>query len=321
MDLSIIIVTWNGRSFVAECLQSLAAQDAARGPEIIVVDNASTDGTPDMIARDYPGVHLVRNSENLGFARANNIGIARATRKYVLLVNSDVNVLPGCLESLSAFLDQHADVGLVGPQMLGRDLKVRRSSMRFPTLWNAFCRSIAIDRLLSRSRLSGGFLVTDFGHDRTQDVDVLNGWFWAARRDALREVGMLDERFFMYAEDVDWCYRFHLAGWRVVFFPEAKAIHYGGSSSANAPVRFYVERQKANLQFWQKYHTGYPRLAFTAMMMFSEMLRIIGYGAVWLVPSQRHKAKHKIHRSAACMRWIALSAFGSRLSETSLQAA
>lgn len=321
MDLSVIIATWNGRSFVSECLQSLTSQAHTSEPEIIVVDNGSTDGTPEMIARDYPRVHLVRNRENLGFARANNLGIALSTGKYVLLVNSDVKVLPGCLEKLSCFLDQNPTVGLVGPQMLGRDLEVRRSCMRFPTLWNSFCRAIAVDRLLSKTPFFGGMLMGDFAHDVLQDVEVLNGWFWATRQDALRQVGPLDERFFMYGEDVDWCYRFRLAGWRVVFFPDARAIHYGGSSSANAPVRFYVERQKANLQFWQKYHAGYRRLAFAATILLSEVVRIVGYAAVWMMPSQRDNATHKIYRSAACIRWLASSAFGFRMSEVRLQAA
>jgi len=304
MDFSIVIVTWNGRTFVAECLQSLAAQTEDASLEIIVVDNASTDGTPEMIARDYPSVRLVRNHENLGFAKANNIGIGIASRRYVLLVNSDVNVLPGCLAKIHAFLEEHPSVGLLGPQMLGHDREVRRSCMRFPTLWNTFCRVSALDRVLPGSRLFGGMLMRDFSHDRLQDVDVLNGWFWATRFEALRQVGPLDERFFFYGEDVDWCYRFHLAGWGVVFYPAAQAIHYGGSSSANAPTRFYVERHKANLQFWRKYHRGHGRIAFTAMMLLNECLRTVGYAAVWLLPSQRKGAEHKIERSVACLQWL-----------------
>ena len=313
MDLSIIIVTWNGRSFVEECLQSIEAEAHAPGPEIIVVDNASTDGTPDMIARDFPTVRLVRNRDNLGFAKANNIGIALAGGKYVLLVNSDVRVLPGCLNKLSALLEQNPTVGLVGPQMLGTNFKVRRSCMRFPTLWNSFCRATAMDTLFPGSRLLGGMLMSDFAHDTPRDVEVLNGWFWATRREALRQVGPLDEHFFMYGEDVDWCYRFHLAGWRVVFFPEAQAIHYGGGSSANAPVRFYLEKQKANLQFWRKYHRGYHRMAYTVTIFLSEILRIAGYAAAWIVPSQRANATRKIYRSVVCVRWLASSGIGSGL--------
>lgn len=315
MNLSVIIVTWNGRAFVAECLQSLTRDTNAFDIEIIVVDNASTDGTPEMIAQDFPNVHLVKNSDNLGFAKANNIGIALASRDYVFLVNSDVNVLPGCLEALSSYLDQHPDVGLVGPQMLDRDLHVRRSCMRFPTLWNVFCRSVAMDRFWLFSRLFGGMLMADFAHDTLREVDVLNGWFWATRREALDQVHLLDEQFFMYGEDVDWCYRFHQAGWRVIFLPEARAIHYGGASSSNAPTRFYIERQKANLQFWRKYHRGYPRIAFKFALFLSELLRILGHSGAWLIPARRQSAEYKIRRSAKCMHWLTSSAADCNLDD------
>lgn len=305
MDLSIIIVTWNAQSLVAECLQSVTTQIIGAGMEIIVVDNASTDGTPEMICREFPCVRLVRNEENLGFAKANNIGISLAQGDYILLINSDVNVLPGCLAKIHQFLQEHESVGLLGPQMLGRNREIRRSCMRFPTLWNTLCRACAADRISLISKVTGGSLMRDFAHDKLRDVEVLNGWFWATRREALRQVGPLDERFFMYGEDVDWCYRFHAAGWRVVFYPAAQAIHYGGSSSAKAPARFYVEKHKANIQFWRKYHRGYQNVAFAAIMLLSESIRVVGYTAAWVLPWMRKSAEHKIGRSIASLRWFA----------------
>ena len=196
-----------------------------------------------------------------------------------------MNVLQDCLFKIYRFMEENPSVGLLGPQMLSRDRKAARSCMRFPTLWNALCRAVALDKIFAGSRFWGGLLMSDFAHDRLMNVEVLNGWFWVVRRDALQRVGLLDEQFFIYGEDVDWCYRFHQNGWRVVFYPDAKAIHYGGASSAKSPARFYVEKQKANLQYWKKYHRGYEWFAYIATMLLNECLRLAGYSVVWLQPS------------------------------------
>ena len=167
-----------------------------------------------------------------GLARANNKGIRESHGEYVCLVNSDVVLSRGTLYALYEFMQSNPDVAIAGPQMRGPDGSVRRSSMRDPSLLNAFARAFAIDNLRFVSRRIGGQMMTDFSHREIADVDILNGWFWFIRRKALDEVGLLDERFFMYGEDMDWCYRFRKAGWRLVFNPAVSALHYGGGSSA-----------------------------------------------------------------------------------------
>ena len=223
--VSVVIVAWNAKTYVDECLSSLYS-DRQVPFEVIVVDNASSDGTPELVSANYPDARLVRNSENLGFAKANNIGIELSRGKYLFLINSDVNVPPGCLSRLVSYMEEHPDIGLLGPQMRGADGSVRRSCMRLPTVWNAFCRTLAIDMLLKNTPGLRSQLMLDFHHDRIAEVEVLNGWFWVVRRDALDQVGPLDPRFFIYAEDLDWCQRFKKAGWRLVFYPEAHAVHY-----------------------------------------------------------------------------------------------
>jgi len=305
IDLSIVIVTWNAREYTRECLESLAQQSAVLTMETIVVDNASADGTPEMIGEEFPHVRLLRNSSNLGFAKANNIGIRSSRGKYVCLVNSDVNVPGECLRKMHTYMEQNPKVGVLGPRMMDRRGLALRSYMRFPSVWNCLCNSLALDQLFKGSRLFGGTMMTDFDNRNTGEVDVLNGWFLMIRRDALNEVGLLDERFFMYGEDIDWSYRFYKAGWKRVYFAAAAALHYGGASSANAPRQFYIEMRRANLQLWRKHHAGITTPAYLVILWLHEVVRVLGHGALYLLRrSERPQEAFKIGRSLACMSWL-----------------
>lgn len=302
--LSVITVTWNGKRYVEECLQSLAVNvDVAT--EFIVIDNASTDGTSELIERVFPQFRVVRNDYNLGFAKANNIGIRLSRGKYLCLVNSDVVVPPRCLRSLYEYLEANPDVAVTGPQMLGPDNQVHRSSMRLPTLSNAFCRAAALDRIPLVSRVLGGQLMSDFSHDRTCEVEVLNGWFWMIRRSAIESVGLLDERFFMYGEDLDWCRRFREAGWRLVFNGGAQALHYGGGSSRVAPVRFYLELHRANLQYWRKHNGPLATVLYGAILLVHHLIRMVGHSVAYLLSGERRtELAAKIRRSWMLIAWL-----------------
>ena len=216
--VSVVIVVWNAKTYVLECLKSLREHCAGVYSEVVVVDNASSDGTPDIVAERFPEFYLIRNSENLGFARANNIGMSRCTGDFICLVNSDVKFTSDCITPMLEYLAAHRDVAMLGPQMLSADGEVRRSTMRFPTVWNNFCRALGLDVLFKGSSLFGGMMMADFDHRRTMPVEVLNGWFILARRTAVERVGHFDPQFFMYGEDVDWSYRFHQSGEKLVFF-------------------------------------------------------------------------------------------------------
>lgn len=315
LTISAIIVTWNGKHYVDECLSTISAQDIGTRLEVIVVDNASSDGTPEMIAQKFPGTILLRNKENQGFARANNLGMQRSTGRYVCLINSDVALPPDCLSRMWNYMEEHPEVGLLGPQMLvPAQAGVARSYMRFPSIWNCLCHSLGLDSLFRRWRLFGGILMTDFRNDQTSEVDVLNGWFLMIRREALEEVGGLDERFFMYGEDIDWSYRFHKAGWKRVYLASAQAYHYGGASSAAAPTRFYIEMQKADIQFWKKHHGQMKALVYRSLIFLRELIRIIGHGFLFLINKrERVTAAMKVRRSVTCIRWLAESGIGGRV--------
>ena len=304
IQISIIIVTWNGKKYAEECLDSLHAFIRNPNVEVIVVDNASTDGTPEMIRDSYPGVILIRNDKNLGFAKANNVGMERSTGEFVCLVNSDVRVYEGCIEKCIDYMQKNSAVGLLGPKMLGADGKPYRSFMSELTLWRCFCRALALDDLFPNSELFGGYLMPYFKMDRIREVDVLNGWFWVTRREALGKVGMMDDKLFMYGDDLDWSKRFRQAGWKLVYFPEAESLHYGGASSARAPIKFSVEMQRANFQYWQKRHGLLSQAVYRGIVSMHQAFRLAGYSLLWLAAKSRQsETAFKAKRSLACMRW------------------
>ena len=303
-DVSVVIVSWNAREYLRKCLKSLRKANARLDAQILVVDNASADGSPEMVKAEFPEVQLIETGKNLGFASGNNVGLRQATGRYVCLVNSDVEVEENCIERLIAFLDANPDIGIAGPRIVGSTGQVQSSCFRSPTFRNTLCQTFALYRL-SKSPSLQGWEMKDWTFDSIRDVDVLSGCFWIVRREALEQVGLLDENFFMYGEDLDWCKRFRLDGWRAVFYPEAQALHYGGGSSAAAPVRFYIEMQKANRRYWRK-HYGMPGALFFSCVIFtSQLVRLIPRLAQFVVqPSSRKAITPKIRRSAACLLWV-----------------
>jgi len=303
-DISVIVVTWNGKRFALECLESLATAMAG-SMEVIVVDNASTDGTPAAIRARFPAVRLIQNTANLGFAKANNIGLAVARGRYLCLVNSDVVVPPGCLENMLAYMERNPDIGMLGPKMLAPGGGVGQSVMRLPTVWNTLCCSLGLHALFPKSKLLGGFLMSGYAYDAIEDVEVLTGWFWMVSRQSFAEVGGLDEQFFIYGEDIDWSYRFREAGWRVVFYPEAEALHYGAASSAQAPTRFYVEMRRANLQYFRKHHGHLGAIGYKTAVLVHELVRIAGHGIAYCCrESRRSAAAFAIDRSVSSLKWL-----------------
>jgi GT2 family glycosyltransferase len=301
MDISIVIVSWNARAYLEECLHSLRECHSSRSIEIVTVDNASTDGSPEMVATEFSEVTLIRNNSNFGFAKANNIGVRAASGQYIALINSDVRVLPNCLDRLADFLDRNPGVGNVGPRILNHDLSLQSSCRKFPTLWNNFCEASGLHRIFPRLPFFSTEHMLYFAHDRVRTVDVLVGCFWMLRREAWENIGVLDENFFIYAEDVDWCRRCWNVGWKVAFCPEAEAVHYRAASSANDPARFAVEQQRAVLRYWDKYHGWASCLGIRGILLSRHMLRyLLGLAARLLKVSPLDNNKHLL-LSSACM--------------------
>jgi GT2 family glycosyltransferase len=303
--MSIIIVNWNTRDLLLQCLRSIMSQVAQYSGEIIVVDNASEDDSVDAVRREFPNVVLIVNQQNLGFARANNLALRECAGRYVFLINSDVVLRDGCISSLYEYMKLHLEIGILAPKILNTDLSLQESCKEFPTIWNSICRAFALDTAFPGCRLFSSHLMRYWLHNDIRAVDILSGCFWMVRRDALEAVGPLDERFFMYAEDKDWCKRYWHAGWSVVYYPEAEAIHLAAASSARDPLRFYVEMNRANLLYWRKHYGHVERVAMCAILLLHNVLRIIGASATWLLrPRSRQAVLIKVQRSIAVARLL-----------------
>jgi len=303
--VSVIIVSWNARNYLEQCLTSLTEEVCRCSMEIIVVDNASADGSPECVESRFPHVRLIRSGANLGFAKGNNLGIAHSKGRYLCLVNSDVKVLKDCITRLVDYCEQHPHVGMVGPRIMGGDGKLQRSCRGFPGLWNMLCRALALDTLFPRAGAFCGYALSHWSHDTTTPVDILSGCFWLVRRDAVDQLGGLDEGFFMYGEDMDWCRRFWSGGWSLIFVPDAVAIHYGGASSANAPVRFAVELQKADLRYWRKHYNVLMAGVYFLILCLHNLIRIMAFAiAAGLRDKNRPLYWHKVLMSAACLQWL-----------------
>lgn len=301
-DISTVIVNWNTKALLLDCIRTILDMALEHTVEIIVVDNASTDGSAAAVAQEFPEVTVIRNRKNEGFAKANNVGIRAAQGKYVCLINSDVKLLDGCLDSMCGYMDEHPHVGILGPRILNKDLSLQISCGEFPSVWTTFTQALMLDKVFPRSRLCRTRFMNDFDHERIRDVEVLSGCFLMVRREALEKVGLLDERFFIYKEDVDWCKRFHDAHWLARFYPTAEAIHYGGASSSVTPARFLMEMEKANLQYWRKHYGWLAEKLILNISVAHYGLRVVVWGSAHLWSRGNNLiAKQMLKRYVACL--------------------
>jgi GT2 family glycosyltransferase len=308
-DVSVVIVNWNTKDLLVDCIQTILKTTIASNVEIIVVDNGSSDGSAAAAAK-LARVMVIRNETNMGFAAANNIGISASTGRFVCLVNSDVKVLEGCLDRMCQYMDEHPTVGLLGPRVLNKDLSLQRSCAELPTLWNVLTQALMLDKLFPWAPCFRARFMADFDHASERNVEVLSGCFLMARREAIGGVGLLDESFFIYKEDVDWCKRFGDCDWEVRFYPHASAIHYGGASSSVEPATFLIEMEKANLQYWRKHHSWIAYATARFMSLTYYWLRMCGWGLLYLVPrGNRIVNKQMMVRYAAGVRWLAQSQY------------
>jgi GT2 family glycosyltransferase len=256
-DISIVIVNYNVKAFLEQCLIAVKRACAELSVEIFVVDNASVDGSQAMVKKKFPYVYLIENSANVGFSSANNQALKLAGGRYVLILNPDTLIQEDTLVVLKKYLDEHQDVGAVGCKLLNPDGSFQIASRRsFPTPWVAFCRIVGLSRLFPKSRLFGKYNVTFLDPDTEAEVDVLSGSLMMLRKSVLDKVGYFDEEYFMYGEDIDLSYRIKKSGWKVVFTPATKAIHYKGESSKKSEFSTIANFYSTMLIFIGKHFEG-----------------------------------------------------------------
>lgn len=267
-SISIVIVSYNTRDLLRKCLRSiLETADERFCPsglpiEIIVVDNASSDGTISMLQREFPDVQVIANAENVGFAEANNQGITIAKGDYILLLNPDTEMLPGALAALVHFMDMHPEAGAVGPRLLNADKTLQPSCHAFPNLLGHFIDIAELYRffkVIQRFRPGGN-------HTQTCAVDWVTGACVLLRREAISQVGLLDEDYFLYAEEMDWCYRARELGWLTYFTPQAEVIHVGGGSSGETRGALIVELYRSLYLFYHKHRSAWSLRALKALV-------------------------------------------------------
>lgn len=254
MDLTIVIVNWNTKGILEECLHSTLNGIQGMSAEVIVVDNGSEDGSPEMVRREFPEVQLIANAENLGFAAANNQAIEVAKGKHVLLLNSDTLVLGDVLPRSLAYMETHPEVGVMGCRVLNTDRSVQLTCSRIPTLTNLFLLTTGLFRLKT-PKFCGRYQLLDWDRDSERDVETVTGCFMLVRRAALDDVGLLDETFFFYGEETDWCKRFAVHGWKLRFAPVGEIVHHGSLSSRACNHRRDLMLSEGILRYHRK-HSG-----------------------------------------------------------------
>jgi N-acetylglucosaminyl-diphospho-decaprenol L-rhamnosyltransferase len=294
MTVSAIVVTYNGMPWIERCLESI------RDYETIVVDHGSTDGTLDLVRERFSEAKLIEQ-ENRGFGVGYNRGMRASEADYYLLLNSDAWVLGDAVERLVRFADANQRAAVVGPRLRNLDGTLQRSVRGFPTLWRLSTEYLFLRKLAPRSRALNAFYAGDFEHDRVLDADFLMAACLLVRRKATAEVGLFNERYFMFSEEVDWCYRFRQAGWRVVFFPEAEAVHVGGASWKKEFDPMFREQVRGHLRFLAD-HKGMKE-AERARLLFLAGLRLRS----WFFPKRRRAT----YRHAA--EWLSSGSVASLL--------
>lgn len=260
MDLSIIVLSYNGKRLLRECLRSIRFADPKLRYEVIVVDNASADGSAEMVAKEFPEHRLIQAGANLGYAGGNNLGLAAAAGRHVMIMNPDIFLKDGALEELVRYLDAHPDVGMVGPKLVNGDGRTRQeSAYRFHTPIVPALRRTPLGRTAWGSRKLRRFLMEDADTSGATEVDWLLGGAIVARREAVAQVGLLDERFFLYFDDVDWSRRFWEKGWKVVFLPQVSLIHLHQRQSAEGDLLGVITNPvtrihlRSAVQYFRKY--------------------------------------------------------------------
>ncbi len=298
-DVSIVIVSWNTRDILRDCLESIYAQGDTTSYEIIVVDNASSDGSAEMVRNEFPEVKSIENTDNKGFAAANNQGINAANGRYILLLNSDTIILDNAIEKTFEFAEKNANAGIIGCKVLNADKTLQPSCFMFPSILNLVLSVTYLYKLFPKNR----FLVREqmgwWKRDDIREVDVVTGCFMFIRSQALEEVGTMSEDYFMYAEETDLCYRFKKSEWKILFYPDTQIIHLGGQSSKQVRAKSLIQLRLGILQFFYKNKNRFTYICAAVLMAMFFLFRI----PIWQF--RRLMKKNDINAKTRCQAYSA----------------
>ena len=306
VDLSIVIVSWNVRELLRRCLQSIvtgaqpgsgagaqpgpndrALQIDGWGVEILVVDNASTDGSSEMVRDEFPRVHLIENDENRGFTAASNQGLALSQGRYLLLLNPDTEIVGDALATMIGYAEANRETGALGPRLLNPDGSLQSSRRRFPTFSTALVESTVVQEWWNDNRILRRYYMADTADDAVQRVDWVVGACLLVRRQAYEQIGGLDEGFFMYSEELDWCRRIKDAGWEVAYLPTATVIHHEGKSSEQVVPARHIYFQSSKVRYFRKHHGAFQAEALRWFLLLTYAYQMAREGLKWLVGHKR----------------------------------
>lgn len=273
--MSIVIVSFNTVDLLDRCLRALRASDSCLPVEVIVIDNHSRDASADRVSGEFPEVKLIRNSYNAGFAKACNQGIRVATGRYILLLNSDVEVSRNVLEMMVDFMDANPETGIAGCKLENTDGSMQASVRDFPSLRGEFFSALLLDRLFASNPVVGSYLKKKLDWKNATAVDQVSGAFFMVRRKAMEQAGVLDERFFIYYEEVDWCLRIKQAGWSVMYVPQCRALHHGGGSANQFKAFPYVEGARSKIKYFRKHYGALKTFAVQILATTEILVRIL----------------------------------------------
>lgn len=298
--VSVIIVNWNTRALLQDCLVSIGAQTTAPH-EVIVIDNASHDGSAAMVAAEFPQVRLIANADNRGFAGANNQGLALARGRHVLLLNPDTVILDRAIDRSLAWLAGQPGVGCMGCQVLEAPGVIQQTCFADPSPLNLVITELGLMRLARRLPLLGRPWYRGWDRRSQRDVDVVSGMFMLVPRAVLDQVGPLDPAYFVYAEEADWCRRIRAAGWRCVFAPVAQILHLegGGKSTAQIRSKMYVQMQKSHRIYARKHHGALGHAMVRGLFIASALMRGAAFGVKGLLrPTEDARARVRLARAS-----------------------
>lgn len=299
-DLSICIVNWNTRDLLIQCLTSVTQRTEGVDYEIVVVDNASTDGSAHAVQEGFPQVKLIVNSSNLGFAKAANQAIIESKGRYVLLLNPDTRPLDNAIGKMVEFMDSRPEAGALGCRLLNPDLTLQRSCFSFPSLETALYDALLLSRLFPRSNTFGKYRISFWKHDSVREVDFVVGACLLLRRKAIEQIGLLDERFFMYYEETDWCYRMNQEGWKTYFIPYAEVVHcFSGSIPVLSDLT--VGRFMESMYYFFRKHYGLPAVVALIPLTVLKAVNTVFVGT--LVRLLRKDEREGVHQQ---LRWQCL---------------
>jgi GT2 family glycosyltransferase len=301
--VSIIIVNWNTRDLLRGCIASVLAETQTPH-EIIVIDNASSDGSAGIVAAEFPGVRLIANSGNQGFAAANNQGLAIAQGQNLLLLNPDTVVLDHAIDRMLTWLAVHPEVGCVGCQVLEAPGVIQQTCFADPTPGNLAIAELGLMRLARWLPVFGRPWYYGWDRRSQREVDVVSGMFMLVPRAVVGAVGSLDNAFFVYAEEADWCRRIRKAGYTCVFAPVAQILHLdgGGKSTVQIKSRMHVQMQKSHLIYARKHHGAVGYMAVKALFVVSAALRVMAFGILRLLRGGARSQAH-VRLSMASLRY------------------